>query len=483
MSTPEEIQQNIAGLGHLINGEIVRNEVSFGVVNPSTGKVEAEVPAATPELLERAITAAEAALPGWAATPEEERRAAIKRMGALTMEFLGPLNDLASIEKGNPMGAGEAFVIPGFADHMADHPIPVDVLDDSPERTVKVVRKPIGVVAAITPWNAPILISAEKIFSALLVGNTIVLKPSPFTPMAVLKLGELFKDVVPPGVLNIVAGGDDIGRAMVEHPKTRMVSFTGSVAAGRAIAEVAGRQMKNVLCELGGNDVAIVLPDVDLPAVAQEVFNSAFLMGGQVCAAIKRLYVHESIYDDMVAALADLATATKAAPAEQGGTLVPLVTKPQYERIKELVEDAVAHGAKAVAGGQAVTEYGGYFFEPTILTNVGPGVRVVDEEQFGPVLPVMAFSDVEDAIAAANDSEYGLCGSVWTTDIAAGERIAARLECGTAWVNHHADIDPAIPFGGVKNSGVGRSNGRPGLDAYAELQTQIAYRSTARAHA
>jgi acyl-CoA reductase-like NAD-dependent aldehyde dehydrogenase len=238
--------------------------------------------------------------------------------------------------------------------------------------------------------------------------------------------------------------------------------------------------MKNVLCELGGNDAAIVLPDVDVPAVAQEIFNSGFLMGGQVCAAVKRLYVHESIYDEMVTALAGIANGVKAAPASEGGTLVPLVTKPQYERVKELVEDAFAHGAKAAAGGNPVTEYGGYFFEPTILTNVAPGVRIVDEEQFGPVLPVMSFSDVEDAIAEANASEYGLCGSVWTNDLDKGAALASRLECGTAWVNHHADIDPAIPFGGVKDSGIGRSNGRPGLDAYAELQTQIVYATTAR---
>jgi acyl-CoA reductase-like NAD-dependent aldehyde dehydrogenase len=474
------LQENIDSLGHLINGEIVRNDEFFDVIDPSTGQVGARVPLADVDLLNRAVEAADAALPGWAATPEEERRAAIKKMGATTMEFLGELNELASIEKGNPMGAGEAFVIPGFADHVADSPLPIDVIEENEKRVVRVVRKPIGVIAAISPWNAPILISAEKIFCALAVGNTIVVKPSPFTPLATLKLGLLWKDMLPPGVLNIVAGGDDVGRALVAHPKTRMVSFTGSVAAGKAIAEAAGRQMKNVLCELGGNDAAIVLPDVDVPAVAQEIFNSAFLMGGQVCAAVKRLYVHETIYDDMVSALAGIANATKAAPAAEGGTLVPLVTKPQYERVKELVEDAFANGAKAAAGGNAVTEYGGYFFEPTILTNVAPGMRIVDEEQFGPVLPVMPFSDVQAAVAEANASEYGLCGSVWTNDLDEGARVAAQLECGTAWVNHHADVDPAIPFGGVKDSGIGRSNGQQGLDAYAELQTQIVYATTAR---
>lgn len=474
------LAESLAGLGHLVDGEIIRTEATFPVVNPATGKIAAHCPDASPELLDAAVEAARKAQPEWAAAGEQARQQAIKAMGAVLMERFAELDEVACVEKGVDLAAGEAWVAAQFADHLAQTPLPVDVIEDSPERTVRVVRKPVGVVAAISPWNAPILISAEKVFSALLAGNSIIVKPSPFTPLATLKMGELWKDLVPPGVVNILAGGDELGAAMVEHPGTRMISFTGSLSAGKQIASAAGRQMKNVLCELGGNDVAIVLPDVDVAAVAQRIFASAFLLSGQACALVKRVYVHRDIYDAMVAALAGWANLSKAAPSSAGGTMGPLVTRPQYERVRELLADAVSHDATVVAGGGPVEDYGGYYFQPTILTNVGAGVRVVDEEQFGPLLPVMPFSDVEEAIAAANATEYGLAGSVWTADIALGEQIAGRLECGTVWVNHHTDVAPEIPFGGFKGSGVGRSNGRPGLDAYAELQTQVIYKSPDR---
>jgi acyl-CoA reductase-like NAD-dependent aldehyde dehydrogenase len=474
------LSESLAALGHLVNGKIVTSEETFPVVNPSTGEVAAHCPDASRELLDEAIAAARAAQPGWAAVGLQARQQAIKAMGAVLMERFQELDELACIEKGVELAAGEAWMAAQFADHIAGTDLPVDVIEDTDERVVRVVRKPIGVVAAISPWNAPILISAEKVFSALLAGNTIVVKPSPFTPLATLKMGELWKDLVPPGVVNILAGGDDLGAAMVEHPGTRMISFTGSMSAGKKIASTAGRQMKNVLCELGGNDVAIVLPDVDVKAVAPRIFASAFLLSGQACALVKRVYVHEDIFEPMVAELVAWAGLQKAAPASDGGNFGPLVTRPQFERVRELVDDARAHGATVVTGGAPSGAQGGFYYQPTIVTGAGAGVRVVDEEQFGPVLPVIPFHDVEDAIAAANATEYGLAGSVWTADIARGEELAGRLECGTTWVNHHTDVAPHIPFGGFKGSGIGRSSGRPGLDAYAELQTQVIYKSPSR---
>ena len=476
------LEASIAGLGQLINGKIVRGEKTFPVDNPSTGEIVAQCPDATLEQLDEAMAAAEAAQPAWAAAPEQTRRDAILAMANALTEHFAELNELAELEKGTKMAAGEAYFAAMFGQHIAAQPVPVDVIEETDEKIIKVVRKPVGVVAAISPWNAPILIMADKVFSALLVGDTVVAKPSEFTPLATLKVGEIWKDLVPPGVINILAGGKEFGAALVAHPKTRMISFTGSVASGKQIAASAGAHMKNFVCELGGNDPAIVLDDVDVQAVAPKIFGSAMGGTGQICAAVKRVYVHESIYEDFVDALAGLARDTKAAPAEEGGTMGPLTTKPQYERVIELVEDAKKNGAKVLTGGEPVGGPG-YYYPPTIITNVKHGVRVVDEEQFGPVLPVMAFSDVDEAVRLANDTEYGLCGSVWTSDVRRGEELASRLECGTAWVNMHTEVAPHVPFGGVKSSGVGRNCGQIGLDGYAELQTQIVYKDKARVQA
>ncbi|HEY6788520.1 MAG TPA: aldehyde dehydrogenase family protein [Trebonia sp.] len=473
------LAESLRELGHLVNGKIVRSEQSFPVASPATGEVVAHCPDAGLDLLDEAVAAAQAAQPGWQALGEASRREVVRSLGAAVIEHFGAIDELESLEKGVPMAAVELYMAQVYANHAADTPVPVEVIEDTDDRLVRLVRKPVGVVAAISPWNAPLLIMAEKVFSALVVGNTVVAKPSPFTPLGTLKMAQVWKDLLPPGVLNVLAGGDDLGAALVNHPGTSMISFTGSVSAGKKIAAAAGRAMKPVVCELGGNDAAIVLPDVDVKVVAPRIFGSAFLMSGQTCAAVKRLYVHRSIYQAMVDELAGYAQLAVAGPAKDGGTVGPLVTRPQFERVSELVRDALDHGAVAAAGG-APAGGNGYYFAPTILTGVGPGVRIVDEEQFGPVLPVIPFDDVEEALAAANATEYGLCGSVWTSDIERGQELADRLQCGTAWVNNHTEVAPHIPFGGVKSSGVGRSGGRPGIDAYSSLQTQIIYKSAER---
>lgn len=473
---------SLASLGHLIDGRIVRNDDTFPVTDPSTGKVFAQCPQATDELLADAVGAAERAAGDWIALGADGRRKVIAEMATALDEHIGDIVAISTLEKGSARGSAEAYVASYFMRHLADAEVPVDVVEDNDQRSVVMIRKPVGVVAAIAPWNAPILILCEKIANALLVGDTVVAKPSPFTPLATLALGELWKDIVPPGVLNIVAGGDELGAALVRHPAVRMVSFTGSVAAGRQIAQSAGAAMKNVLLELGGNDAAIVLPDVDVDLVAEQVFNVAFLMSGQTCAAIKRLYVHRSIVEPMVAALERRAEAAQ--PAQNGvdGALDPLTTLPQYERVRMILDDAIERGAHVAAGGRSL-DRDGYFVAATILTGVTADMKVVAEEQFGPLLPVIPFDDVEDALAAANATEYGLCGSIWTSDIAAGAELAARLECGTTWVNSHGEVAPHIPYGGAKISGTGRTGGRNGIDAYAELQTQYVYKSPERVRA
>jgi acyl-CoA reductase-like NAD-dependent aldehyde dehydrogenase len=477
-----DVTDTVSSLGHLIDGRIVRNDATLPVESPSSGEVVAHCPQATVSLLDEAMAAAERAQSQWYSLGETARQKVIGQMSDALVAHLDEIVAISALEKGAIGAAAEAYAAPPFMAHLATTDVPVDVLEDTPERTVTVVRKPVGVVAAISPWNAPILIMCEKIATALLVGNTVVAKPSPFTPLATLALGRLWKDILPPGVLNIVAGGNDLGAQMVSHRVTRMISFTGSVAAGQQIAAAAAPSLKNLVLELGGNDAAIVLPDVDVEPVAEAVFNAAFLMSGQVCAAIKRLYVHESIYQDMVDALVRRADAAVPAPETSGGTFSPLTTRPQYDRVRMLLAEALSHGAHAASGAVQPTSRG-YFMAPTILTDAKAGMKVVDEEQFGPVLPVMSFRDVDEAIEAANATEYGLCGSVWTTDIETGAALAARLDCGTAWVNGHAEVAPHVPFGGTKLSGIGRNCGTPGIDGYAELQTRYVYKSADRVSA
>ena len=475
-------RDDLAKLGHLINGRIVRNIKTFPVHDPSNGKVFAHCPEATDKVLAQAVDAAERAVTAWVALGLDGRQKVIGEMAAALDQHIADIVAISTLEKGSVRGSAEAYVASLFMKHAAGTEVPVDVLEDNEQRSVVVARKPVGVVAAITPWNAPILIFCEKVATALLMGNTVVAKPSPFTSLATLALGELWKDIVPPGVLNIVAGGDELGAALVDHPTVRMVSFTGSVAAGRQIAGSAGGALKNILLELGGNDPAIVLPDVDVDTVAEQIFSVAFLMSGQTCAAIKRLYVHRSIFEPMVAALSRLAEAAQPARNGADGALDPLTTLPQYQRVRMILDDALARGAHAAAGGQAL-DSDGYFVAATILTDVTTDMKVVAEEQFGPLLPVIPFDDVDDAIAEANATEYGLCGSIWTSNVAVGAELAARLDCGTTWVNSHAEVAPHVPFGGTKLSGAGRTGGRQGLDAYAELQTQYIYKSPDRVRA
>jgi acyl-CoA reductase-like NAD-dependent aldehyde dehydrogenase len=465
------VQETIGRLGHLVDGEIVRGEQTFDVINPSTGDVAAQVPVADAALLGKALDAAVRAQPAWAADVEA-RRAVIRAMCDVIEANFAELDQLAALEKGVPGAGAEFLAAIWYGRHIAESPIPTDVIQDDDEKMIMLVRGPLGTVAAIAPWNAPGLIISEKIFSALLLGNTVVAKPSPFTPLATLRLAQLWKKVLPPGVLNVLAGDDAIGAALVADPRVRLVSFTGSVAAGRHIASEAGRAMKRVVAELGGNDAAIVLGDVDVKKAAPLLFNSAFILGGQACAAIKRLLVHKSVYDDLVSELAAIARATDVGP---GTSFPPLVTRPQYERVCELVQDALDHGGKAVAGG-APLDGPGFYYPPTIVTGVGPGVRLVDEEQFGPALPVIPFSDIEDAICQANGTEYGLCASVWSSDVAWARQLTQRLEAGTVLVNNHTEVAPHVPFGGCKASGIGRSGGQVGLDEYAELKTVIVYK-------
>jgi acyl-CoA reductase-like NAD-dependent aldehyde dehydrogenase len=309
-----------------------------------------------------------------------------------------------------------------------------------------------------------------KVAPALLAGNTVVLKPSPYTPITSLMVADTLREILPAGVLNVLSGGNELGAMLASHPDVRKISFTGSVATGKKVAAMAADDLKRVTLELGGNDPAIVLDDVDPNAIAEKLFWGAFQNSGQVCTAIKRLYVHEKVYEPIVAKLVERAKKTKVGPGlDDGVELGPINNKMQLERVMGLVDDARKSGGTVEAGGTRL-EGSGYFYPPTIVTNVRGGVRLVDEEQFGTALPVLKFSKLDDVLEQANRTHYGLGGSVWTSNLERGTKLVQELESGTGWVNQHMDVTPIAPFGGSKWSGIGYENGRWGYEAFTELQ-------------
>jgi len=454
-----------------IAGAAALTEATFPVVNPATGKSFADCPSATREQLDRAMEAAEAAFPSWRSEAAARRDALLRCAEAIRAEA-PTIGRILTQEQGKPLGdaVGELLGAAAWFQITAALPLETEILQDDDAVRIELHRKPLGVVAAITPWNYPVILAVWKIAPALLAGNTLVLKPSPYTPLSSLKLGEVLRDALPPGVFSVVTGGDGLGQWICEHPAVRKISFTGSVATGKRIAATAAPALKRVTLELGGNAPAIVLGDVDPKAVAQKVFRAAFQNSGQVCVAVKRLYVDESIYGTVLDEVAELARTVRVGDGlEEGTEYGPVNNQPQFERVRELVDDARAAGGRIVAGG-APLDREGYFFAPTIVSDVAEGVRLADEEQFGPALPVMPFRDVDDAIARANASHFGLGGSIWTADPERGAELARRLECGTGWVNQHLNLVPNAPFGGSKWSGIGVENGPWGLAAFTEFQ-------------
>lgn len=455
----------------LINGRLEDGEATMEVLNPATEEPVATCSRASKAQLDKAVAAAKAAFPAWAATPIDERRKALVAMADVIQANAQELGRLLTQEQGKPIEAavGEVYGASAFFRYFSTLDLPIKVLDDGPNRKVEVRRKPLGVVGAIVPWNFPMILMAFKVPAALLAGNTIVLKPAATTPLSTLKFAELVKDMVPPGVLNVIADANDLGGALTAHPDVRKISFTGSTETGKKVMAGAADALKRITLELGGNDAAIVLGDVDPAATAPKLFNAAFQNSGQVCIAVKRAYVHESIYDQMCDELAKLADAAVVGEGlQQGVQIGPLQNKMQYEKVLGVIEDARKTG-KIIAGG--VTPEGkGYFIRPTIVRDIEDGTRLVDEEQFGPVLPIIKIKDGEDALARANASLYGLGGSIWSSDLDKAYDLAGRMESGTVWINKHAELDPGIPFGGAKLSGIGSELGEAGLAEFTQSQ-------------
>lgn len=456
-----------------IDGRAVPGEGTFDVVDPSTGVVFAQAPSCSRIQLDVAFDAAAAAFTGWR-RDEGARRQALAACGEAVTTAAGEIAPLLTREQGKPLREAhqELTVLAGaWFRYMSALELPTEIVRDDEKARVEIVRRPVGVVAAITPWNVPLGLAAWKIAPALLAGNTVVLKPSPYTPLATLRMVELLNRFLPPGVLNVVTGPEPLGRWMSAHPTPRKVSFTGSTATGRKIAVAAAEDLKRVTLELGGNDPAIVLPDADLDTALPAIFRSGFQNAGQVCVAVKRVYVHDSVYDDVIDGLvAQARRARVGSGLAEGVTIGPLNNPAQLERVRGLVNDAAVGGARAIAGN-APHDSGGYFYAPTILAEATDEMAIVEEEQFGPALPVIRYSDVDAAVEASNAGHYGLGASVWTSDLERGTALARRFEAGTAWVNTHGMLAPYLPFGGVKWSGLGVENGPWGYYAFTDIQT------------
>ncbi|MDP3748090.1 MAG: aldehyde dehydrogenase family protein [Phenylobacterium sp.] len=455
----------------LIGGELVDGDATMEVINPATEEVLAVCPRGSERQLNAAVAAAKSAFKGWAKTPMAGRRALVLKLAdaieARTEEFARLLTQ----EQGKPLAESTAEIsyTAAFLRYLGGLDLANRLIEDNETRRVEMRRKPLGVVGCIIPWNFPVLIVAFKAPLALIAGNTIVIKPAPTTPLTTLRLGELCAEIFPPGVVNIVTDNNDLGGVLTAHPDVAKISFTGSTETGKKVMASAASTIKRITLELGGNDAAIVLGDVDPKAAAAGIFGGATMNAGQVCLAIKRVYAHESIYDalcDELAVLADAAVVDDG--LMQGVQIGPLQNKAQYEKVKGFLEDARADG-KIIAGG-VVEDRPGYFIRPTIVRDITDGARLVDEEQFGPILPVISFTDAEEALDRANASPWGLGGSVWSKDRDRAYALACEMESGTVWINKHLDFGPNIPFGGAKQSGIGVEFAEEGLHEFTQLQ-------------
>jgi len=456
-----------------IGGQAVSGATSLEVLNPATGQVIGSAPDCTPEQLDAAVAAARKAFPAWSATPIEKRREALLGIAGVLGGNVEELKRLLTSEQGKPHEGAMGDILGGayWCQATSTLEIPEKVVEESAERHGITRHVPIGVVGAIAPWNFPIILAMFKVAPALLAGNTVVLKPSPFTPLTTLRMGELLRGVLPDGVLNIVTGGDALGPWMTSHPGIDKISFTGSSATGRKVMASASETLKRVTLELGGNDAAIVLPDVDVAEVAEKLFWAAFGNSGQICIATKRMYVHKDIYEPLKTAIVDYAKTVKMGDgAEQGTQLGPINNKLQYERVLDLIADSKAKGYKFLMGGD-VSPAPGYFVPITIIDNPPENSRIVQEEQFGPVLPLLSFDTLEEAIDRANASPYGLGASIWTADEAKALDISSRIAAGTVWINETQHLSPLGAFGGHKQSGLGSEGALEGLLEYTNTQT------------
>lgn len=455
---------------HLIDGQLADSAVRFEVINPATGAPFASCPAATRDQLDAAVLAAQRAFSEWSNTTFQYRRSLITRLCDVLRANQDMLAELLTREQGKPLAQAREEIARAAtqSEGMTQIQILPEVIVDDAQRHIELQYVPMGVVGIIIPWNAPVNLSAGPLTSALYTGNTAVLKPSPFAPLTTLKIAELVREIFPPGVLNVLAGDDLLGQWMTEHSGIAKIAFTGSVSTGKKVMAAAAGTLKRVTLELGGNDAAIVLEDADPKVIAPKLFFAATVNAGQVCMAVKRIYAHEKVYDALCEALANEARKARVGDGMVADTQIgPIQNERQYRRVQALLEDARRRGARLLDGAP-LPAGNGYFVAPTIVTDIAEDSPLVSEEQFGPVVPVLRYTAIDDVVRRANATRYGLAASVWSRDESRARAIAQRLEVGTAWVNQHRATAANVPFGGVKESGMGRHYSILGLKANME---------------
>ncbi|UOQ61282.1 aldehyde dehydrogenase family protein [Leucobacter rhizosphaerae] len=445
------------------------------VFDPATGERIAAAPVQTAADVDRAIDTAVAHQASWAGLSNEERVAYLHRAADAVEANAEALVTILSREQGKPLnGPNARFEVGACATWLrvtADTPLPVETVIDDGQTFAEMHYRPLGTVGAITPWNWPMMIAIWQIAPSLRMGNTVVQKPSEYTTLSGLALNFILNTVLPEGVLNTVVGAGDLGARIVESEKVDKIMFTGSTRTGKKIVEASSGNLKRLTLELGGNDAGIVLDDVDPKAIAEGLFWGAFINTGQTCAALKRLYVPDAIYDEVVSELAAFAqTMPMGNGLSEDNVLGPLQNEMQFKVVDRLVEAAKSSGARVVLGGNPDRDAVGYFYPTTLIADIDPNNALVVEEQFGPALPIIRYSTVDEAVRLANELEVGLGGSVWSSDRDRAREVAARVQAGTVWINSHGTIHPAVPFGGAKQSGYGQEFGTAGLKSVAQPQ-------------
>ncbi|MDI9893302.1 aldehyde dehydrogenase family protein [Rhodococcus sp. IEGM 1381] len=445
------------------------------IFDPATGELVGKAPFRSVEVLDAAVARAKAAQPSWAARTDEERQSLLVRAADAIDAATEPLAELLSREQGKPLnGPNARFEVGACANWLratAATDLPGRTLIDDGETHAEIHYRPLGVVGAIGPWNWPMMISIWQIAPSLRMGNTVVVKPSEYTPLSVLALAHVLGTVLPDDVVNVVAGEGDLGARLSSHPDIAKLMFTGSTRTGQAIIKSSAETVKRLTLELGGNDAGIVLADVDPKAIAQDLFWGAFINTGQTCAALKRLYVHADVYEDVCRELVEVAKTTPMGRGlDEDNVLGPLQNKAQFDIVAGLVAEAKSSGATILTGGTPEADAPGYFYPTTLVSDIDNSNPLVTQEQFGPALPIVRFETVDEAVDMANGIDVGLGASVWSADLDTARTVAARIQAGTVWINSHGGVHPMIPFGGVKKSGYGLEFGIEGLAAVSAPQ-------------